>query len=92
MAKKSGAISTTVRMKTTPTKMAGKSGGDDSPIVSWETTTSDPLLEIAREIVDQVWPDTATPDIVNGVWDETPIMKAVLVALQRGREMQVNAA
>lgn len=82
-------------MKVSSTKNAGKSWGsdDDDTIVSWEMTTSDPLLNIAREIVDQVWPDTDTPDIVNGVWDETPIMKAVIAAIKRGLQMRdENAA
>ena len=91
MVKKSNIISATVHMKAT----AGKSGkslvGDDEGVggfsFGWEGTAYDPLTYIAREIVDQVWPNTSTPDVVNGVWDNTPIMQAVMAALKRGIEL-----
>jgi len=91
MAKKPDAISATVNMKVTATKSAKPTGSSDDNSANfsfgWEGTAYDPLTYIAREIVDQVWPNTATPDVVNGVWDNTPIMQAVMAALKRGLEL-----
>ena len=92
MAKKPDAISATVNMKVTATKSAKPTGSSDDNSANfsfgWENTAFDPLMYVAREIVDQVWPDTDTPDIINGVWDSTPIMSAVMAALKRGFELR----
>lgn len=89
MAKKSKVISVKTAMKTTAaTGVQGNSTEEkDGFIFGWEGTSVEPLIYEARAIVDNVWPNTPTPDVVNGVWDETPIMKAVLVALRRGIEI-----
>lgn len=89
MAKKSKVISVKTAMKTTAaTSVQGDSTEEkDGFIFGWEGTSVEPLIYEARSIVDNVWPNTPTPDVVNGVWDETPIMKAVIVALRRGIEI-----
>ena len=84
-------VSTVAPFKASPTKRARPTGDSteekDGFIFGWESTAWDELTYEARAIVDNCWPDTATPDIVNGVWDNTPIMQAVLVALKRGVEI-----
>ena len=60
---------------------------DDDFLFGWEGLSVEPLIDEARAIVDNIWPNTETPDVVNGVWDDTPIMQAVLVALRRGIEL-----
>ena len=89
MAKHSKTVSVKTAMKTT--QSSGVKGDStvekDGFIFGWEGTAWDQLTYEARAIVDDVWPNTDTPDIVNGVWDDTPIMKAVLVALHRGIEI-----
>ena len=86
MARKSNAVSATTAMRTTrSTGVTGDSTLEkDGFIFGWEGTSIDPLMYEARAVVDAVWPDTPTPDVVNGLWDETPIMRAVLAALRRG--------
>ena len=94
MDRKSQVVRTTVSMKETAAPKARPQGSSDEGgfLFGWEGTTLDPLMYVAREIVDQVWPNTDTPDVVNGVWDDTPIMRAVLVALKRGMELRNDAA
>jgi len=89
MAKKSGVVRTTATMKITATKAVQGNSTDDTPTFTfgWEGLSVEPLIFEARAIVDNVWPNTETPDIVDGVWDETPIMQAVIVALRRGIEI-----
>ena len=52
----------------------------------WEGAAFDPLTYDARKIVDEFWPDTPTPDVVAGLWDNTPIMQCVITALRIGIE------
>ena len=89
MAKKSGTVSVKTAMKTTgATGVQGNSTEEtDSFIFGWEGCAWDELTYEARAIVDDVWPNTDTPDIIAGVWDNTPIMRAVMVALRRGIEI-----
>lgn len=89
MVKKSKTISVKTAMKTTTSSgVQGDSTEEkDGFIFGWEGTSIEPLIYEARTIVDNVWPNTATPDVVMGVWDHTPIMQAVLVALRRGIEI-----
>jgi len=90
MAKNASAvIRTTTSMRATKVKAAKPTGSseDDDFTFGWEQTAHDPLIYIAREIVDNAWPDTPTPDVMAGTWDNTPIMKCVLVALRRGIEL-----
>jgi len=75
--------------KVSKSKLTGSS--DDDLVWVWEGTHADPLIYEARAIVDNIWPDTATPDIVNGVWDDTPIMRAVLIALHAGVAIGMGA-
>lgn len=94
MAKQSKTVSLTTRFKATK---AAKPTGDSSDesdkfLFGWEGLSTEPLIDEARKIVDDVWPNTDTPDVVNGVWDDTPIMRAVLVALRRGIELGRNGA
>jgi len=65
-------------------KPTGSSDDDDERILAWEGGSIEPLIYEARDIVDNMWPDTPTPEIVAGIWDHTPIMRAVLAALYRG--------
>ena len=65
--------------------------GDADFVTKWEGTHPDPLIYEARAIVDNIWPNTATPDVVNGVWDDTPIMRAVLAALHVGMAIGMGA-
>ena len=89
MAKQSKTVSIKTAMKTTQaTGVKGDSTVEkDGFIFGWEGLAFDELMYEARAIVDNVWPNTATPDVVAGVWDHTPIMQAVLVALRRGIEI-----
>lgn len=89
MAKQSKTVSVKTAMKTTQSSgVKGDSTAEkDGFIFGWEGTAWDQLTYEARAIVDNCWPNTETPDIVNGVWDNTPIMQAVLVALRRGIEI-----
>lgn len=89
MAKQPDVIRTTVAMKATAVKSAKPTGSSEDSNFSfgWENTAFDPLTYEARALVDETWPDTDTPDIVNGVWDDTPIMKAVMAAIKRGIEI-----
>lgn len=92
MAKQSKTVKTTVNFKATAVKtpkMPSKSSADESANFSfgWEGTAFDELIYEARVIVDNVWPNTETPDIVEGLWDNTPIMDAVLAAIRRGIEL-----
>lgn len=84
MAKKSQSVKVTVNFK--HTKPTGSSD-DDGFQFGWEGLSVEPLIYEARAIVDNVWPNTPTPDVVGGVWDHTPIMMAVLTALRRGIEI-----
>ena len=89
MAKKSrSSVSTAVAMRVTQIRkvaaMRTSTDDDDQFLFGWENTALDPLIYVAREIVDQAWPNTPTPDITAGVWDHTPIMQCVLIALRRG--------
>ena len=89
MARQSKVISVKTDMKSSPSKGVKGDSTQSTATFSfgWEGTAWDELTYEARAIVDDVWPNTDTPDIVNGVWDDTPIMKAVLVALHRGIEI-----
>lgn len=89
MAKQSKVVSVKTAMKTTNSSgVQGNSTEEtDGFIFGWEGLSTEPLIYEARSIVDNVWPDTPTPDVVNGVWDNTPIMQAVIVALRRGIEI-----
>ena len=84
MVKKSQSIKVSVNFKSS--KPSGSSD-DDNFQFGWEGLSVEPLIYEARAIVDNAWPNTPTPDVVAGVWDETPIMKAVIVALRRGIEI-----
>lgn len=89
MAKSTKTVSVKTAMKTT--KSSGVTGDSteqkDGFLFGWEGTSVEPLIYEARAIVDNCWPNTETPDIVLGVWDSTPIMQAVIVALRRGIEI-----
>lgn len=87
--KLSSVIRTVTAMRATKVKASKPTGSidDDEFLFGWEQTAHDPLIYIAREIVDNAWPNTATPDVTAGTWDDTPIMKCVLVALRRGIEL-----
>ena len=89
MAKKASTVSVKADMKTTNSPgVKGNSTEETGDFIwGWEGLSADPLMYEARYIVDDVWPNTDTPDIVAGVWDDTPIMRAVLVALRRGIEI-----
>jgi hypothetical protein len=89
MAKDTKTVSIKTAMKhTTSTGVQGDSTEEkDGFLFGWEGLSAEPLIYEARAIVDNVWPNTETPDITGGVWDHTPIMQAVLVALRRGIEI-----
>lgn len=89
MANKSKSVSIKTAMRTTrSTGVTGNSADEtDSFSPFWEGSAWDELTYEARAIVDDVWPNTDTPDIIAGVWDNTPIMQAVMVALRRGIEI-----
>lgn len=91
MVSKSKAVKLSTPMKAS--KPTGDSTQDDKGFLfGWEGLSVEPLIYEARALVDNVWPDTETPDIVAGVWDETPIMKAVIAALRRGIEIGEGSA
>lgn len=80
MARKSKTVMLAKAMKSSePT-----TSDDDDHILAWEGGSIEPLIYEARAIVDDLWPNTPTPEIVAGIWDHTPIMRAVLTALYRG--------
>lgn len=86
MAKSTKTLSIKTAMRTTnsPGVQGNSTEETNGFIFGWEGTSVEPLIYEARAIVDNVWPNTPTPDVVGGVWDDTPIMRAVLVALRRG--------
>lgn len=84
MAKHAKTVSLTTGMKASP---ATNSGEDKDFLFGWEGLSAEPLMYEARGLVDMLWPDTPTPEIVGGVWDDTPIMRAVVAALKRGIEI-----
>lgn len=89
MGKQTKVVSVKTAMKTTASSgvQGDSTESKDGFIFGWEGTSVEPLIYEARAIVDNVWPNTATPDVVLGVWDNTPIMQAVIVALRRGIEI-----
>ena len=91
MARKSEVVKTTVRIKETVVPRNAPKGEEDASFLfGWEGTVLDPLIYVARNIVDQVWPDVETPGVLNGDMDDTPIMRAVLMALRHELEAKVS--